>query len=136
MKEKTNKIIQKIYSLQFIIITNVEKFKQTIRTLLSKIDKKYYIEILKNLSNRRSAAIIFCVLLEYVDEKYFITITEKNSFFKRLVIDYTKDFIQTKICIILLGDNDPLIREKAKEILKKKGIIIDEIKELRKLPKA
>lgn len=112
---------EKLYKIQHSSVKNVDKFKILVRKTLINIDSKFYVEILKNLTNKKGAAIIFVVLLEYIDEKYFIEITERNTYLKRLVIDYSKGFIQERICKILSIDNDPDIREKALKILNSKG---------------
>lgn len=114
------KIIEKLKIFEFrtkFISEKVDIYRFRLRRYLSKLDIISLVDLLKVLDGRRNAALIFSVILEFVDVRYFFEITSKDSYFKRLVIDFTRDKIQEKICAILLTDPDPEIRAKAKAIL-------------------
>lgn len=114
------KIIEKLKIFEFrtkFISEKVDIYRFRLRRYLSKLDIISLVDLLKVLDGRRNAALIFSVILEFVDGRYFSEITSKDSYFKRLVIDFTRDKIQEKICAILLTDPDPEIRAKAKAIL-------------------
>lgn len=114
------KIIEKLKIFEFrtkFISKKIDIYRVRIRRYLSKLDIVSLVDLLKVLDGRRNAALIFSVILEFVDERFFSEITSKDSYFKRLVIDFTRDKIQEKICAILLTDPDPEIRAKAKAIL-------------------
>ena len=114
------KIIEKLKEFEFktkFLYKKIDIYKNKIRKYLSGLENSTLVELLKRLDSRENAALIFSVILEFVDDKFFTEITSKNSFFKRLVIDFTRDQIQEKICNILMTDHDPEIRAKAKKVL-------------------
>jgi hypothetical protein len=114
------KIIEKLKIFEFrtkFISEKIDIYRARIRRYLSSLDNSVLVDLLKGLDSRKNAALIFSVILEFVDERFFSEITSKGSYFKRLVIDFTRDKIQEKICTILMTDPDPEIRAKAKAIL-------------------